>query len=237
MIMTISLWNSAFCQLKTSFPSLTTGTGPEALQIGNIGTGAPTFNKMVIGGIYNFEQFRLGQFGNGSQAIEFLNHNSSTSSYGIQLMVNIDEVPGLQIKYSSPVSTYSSMVYSTGIYLGLNGNVGIGTTNPGPYRLAVEGKIGAREIKVTLANPWADYVFNKNYKLKPLSELEQFIQKNKHLPGISSAKEVKENGGIDLGQMNLKLLEKVEELTLYVIELKKENDEIRKSLQKIYSKN
>lgn len=117
-----------------------------------------------------------------------------------------------------------------------SGNVGIGTTNPGPYKLAVEGKIGAREIKVTLANPWADYVFNKNYQLKSLYDLEKFIQLNKHLPGIPSALQVKETGGVELGSMNVKLLEKVEELTLYVIQLKKENDEIKKQLKKTQRK-
>lgn len=116
------------------------------------------------------------------------------------------------------------------------GNVGIGTTNPGPYKLAVEGKIGAREIKVTLANPWADYVFNKSYQLKSLYDLEKFIQLNKHLPGIPSAPEVKEAGGVELGSMNVKLLEKVEELTLYMIQLKKENDEIKKQLRRIQKK-
>lgn len=116
------------------------------------------------------------------------------------------------------------------------GNVGIGTTNPGPYKLAVEGKIGAREIKVTLANPWADYVFNKSYQLRSLYDLEKFVQLNKHLPGIPSASKVEESGGIELGRMNIKLLEKVEELTLYVIQLKKENDEIKKQLKKMQKK-
>jgi Phage T4 tail fibre len=116
-----------------------------------------------------------------------------------------------------------------------DGNVGIGTTDPGPFKLAVEGKIGAREVKVTLS-AWADYVFNKEYKLMNLSELEAFIKKNNHLPNIPSAQEVKENGGIELGEMNAKLLEKVEELTLYVIELKKENEEIKKTLKNLLYK-
>ncbi len=114
-----------------------------------------------------------------------------------------------------------------------NGNVGIGTTNTGPYKLAVEGKIGAREIKVTLSNPWADYVFDENYELRSLYSLEQYIKANKHLPGIPSASEVKKAGGVELGDMNVKLLEKIEELTLYVIELKKENKEIKDGLQKL----
>lgn len=112
-----------------------------------------------------------------------------------------------------------------------NGNVGIGTNNPGPYKLAVDGKIFARGVKVSLGTI-ADYVFDSTYQLRSLSSLEQYINQNKHLPGIPSAEQVKKEGGIELQEMNVKLLEKVEELTLYVIELKKENEQIKKELKK-----
>jgi hypothetical protein len=114
-----------------------------------------------------------------------------------------------------------------------DGKVGIGTTNPGSFKLAVEGKIGAREIQVTLTNPFPDYVFGSSYKLRSLTSLEQYINKNKHLPGVPSAEEVAKNGGVELGQLNTKLLEKVEELTLYVIELKKENEQMKKEIEKL----
>jgi hypothetical protein len=109
-----------------------------------------------------------------------------------------------------------------------NGQVGIGTENIGSFQLAVEGKIGAREIQVTVQNPFPDYVFGSNYKLRSLSSLEQYINQNKHLPGVPSADEVEKNGGVELGKLNTKLLEKVEELTLYMIEMKKENEKIKK---------
>ena len=112
------------------------------------------------------------------------------------------------------------------------GNIGIGTTNTGSFKLAVEGKIGAREVHVTLATTWPDYVFNKEYTRMKLAELENFIKTYNHLPNIPSAQEVKEKG-INLGEMNAKLLEKIEELTLYVIELKKENDVIKDDNKKI----
>jgi len=111
-----------------------------------------------------------------------------------------------------------------------NGNVGIGTSNPGIYKLAVEGIIGAREVKVT-TDSWADFVFKPNYNLRPLSEVEQFIKANNHLPEIPSEAEVKENG-IGLGEMNAKLLQKVEELTLYLIEQNKEIIEMKKENEK-----
>ncbi|RPH31508.1 MAG: hypothetical protein EHM93_13400 [Bacteroidales bacterium] len=98
------------------------------------------------------------------------------------------------------------------------GNVGIGTTNP-TAKLAVNGNIKAKEVNVTL-DGWADFVFHPTYKLRTLGEVEQFIKANSHLPEIPTAAEVKENG-VSLGEMNAKLLQKVEELTLYMIEQQK----------------
>jgi hypothetical protein len=100
-----------------------------------------------------------------------------------------------------------------------NGNVGIGTINP-QSKLAVNGKVTCTEVEVTL-NGWSDFVFADDYELMPLVEVEQHIKKNKHLPDIPSEKEVLENG-LDLGNMQAKLLQKLEELTLYVIAQNKE---------------
>ncbi|TDQ11554.1 hypothetical protein [Pedobacter metabolipauper] len=101
------------------------------------------------------------------------------------------------------------------------GNMGVGTTDTKGYKLAVAGNMIAESIKVKLQNAWPDYVFDANYKLATLQETEKYINKNGHLPGIPSAEEVKANG-IDLGEMNAKLLKKIEELTMYMIEMKKE---------------
>jgi len=96
------------------------------------------------------------------------------------------------------------------------GNVGIGITNPGVYKLAVEGTIGARDIIVTNV-PWSDYVFRPGYRLRPLSEVKAYIQSHRHLPDIPSEAEVKEKG-VSMGDMQAKLLAKVEELTLHMIQ-------------------
>ena len=101
-----------------------------------------------------------------------------------------------------------------------NGDIGIGTETP-DAKLAVKGNIHAEEVKVDLSVPGPDYVFEENYHLKPLATLKQYIQQHKHLPNIPSAKDMEANG-IDLGIMNMKLLEKIEELTLYTIEQEKE---------------
>ncbi len=108
-----------------------------------------------------------------------------------------------------------------------DGNVGIGTTDPKSFKLAVNGKVWATEVQVTLTNPGPDYVFEETYNLPSLTDTENYIKQNKHLPEVPSACEMEENG-INLSEMNMILLKKVEELTLYVIELKKENVEIKK---------
>jgi chitodextrinase len=118
-------------------------------------------------------------------------------------------------------------------------NVGIGTTNTQGYRLAVAGNVVAEEIKVALQTNWPDYVFENNYNLPTLKEVEAHINKFGHLINIPSAKEV-EKSGIKLGDMNGKLLRKIEELTLYTIEQQKkienlegENETIRILLKKV----
>ena len=132
------------------------------------------------------------------------------------------------------------------------GNTGVGTYTPNAkfhvngtqliggnneriatgYQLSVAGKIIAEEVRVELRALWPDYVFGKNYKLMPLDELEKSIKKNKHLPNIPSAAEV-EKEGISLGDMNKRLMEKVEELTLYIIDINKKNMVLADKVQKL----
>ena len=107
------------------------------------------------------------------------------------------------------------------------GNVGIGTINTQGYKLAVAGSMVAEKYVCKLKSSWPDFVFNDDYKLPTLFEIEQFIKENKHLPNVPSASEVKEDG-IDLGEMNRILLQKLEEVTLYVIDLQKQIDELKK---------
>jgi hypothetical protein len=107
------------------------------------------------------------------------------------------------------------------------GNVAINTTSvPNGYVFGVDGKMITKEVKVSLTG-WADHVFDAEYPLLPMEKLEQFIQRNHHLPGIPAEKEVTEYG-IHLGEMNAKLLEKTEELTLYLLEMKKEIDWLKR---------
>jgi hypothetical protein len=110
-------------------------------------------------------------------------------------------------------------------------NVGIGTQNPdNNYRLAVNGKIRAKEVVVETG--WSDFVFEEDYELSDLFAVEDFIKANKHLPGIPSAAEIAQNG-VSLGEMDSKLLLKIEELTLYLIEIKKENVLLKQRLDSL----
>ena len=102
-----------------------------------------------------------------------------------------------------------------------NGDLGIGTNTP-DAKLAVNGNIHAKEVKVDLVG-WPDYVFEEDYDLPTLEEVQDHIKEEGRLINLPSAQQVETNG-IDLGEMNKLLLEKIEELTLYVIELKIENE-------------
>ena len=148
---------------------------------------------------------------------------------------------------SLDVFTIEKGSIANAIYIKAGGNIGIGTNNPGTTKLAVNGsvsssalavsgaitstslsvngKITSKEVEVTLSG-WPDYVFDSEYKLKPLSEVEAFIKENKHLPGIKPATEIEKNG-LEIGEMNKQLMQKVEELTLYVIQLQKEVDALK----------
>jgi hypothetical protein len=110
-------------------------------------------------------------------------------------------------------------------------NIGIGTSNftdgAETYRLSVKGKVRAEEVKVY--NTWADYVFAKNYDLKPLKEVENYITTNGHLPNVPSAKEITEKG-LELGEMAKIQQEKIEELTLYLIQQNKEIEDQKQYL-------
>ncbi len=113
-----------------------------------------------------------------------------------------------------------------------SGGVGIGVESiPDGVKLAVNGKLNAKEIEVTL-DGWSDFVFDDDYKLKSLYEVEKFILNNRHLPDVPSETEVLANG-VNLGEMSALLLQKIEELTLYVIELNKQNELLQKKIAEL----
>jgi hypothetical protein len=156
--------------------------------------------------------------------------SGATFSTGDNMKCVSYEVSGQPVNQNliSNIQDFSSNMAETHdvTSLTITGNLGVGIHNP-LEKLAVNGKIRAHEIKVETAN-WPDYVFSTSYPLPTLLETEKHIKEKGHLPGIPSAEEVKANG-INVGEMNAKLLQKIEELTLYLIELKRDNDFQRKT--------
>ncbi|WP_320053212.1 hypothetical protein [uncultured Acetobacteroides sp.] len=224
--------NAPALSIRDKSVGIGTTSPSDKLQIGDFNN---TDNlKINLPGVYNFEQVKLGQYGNGNCGLEFVNHSGASSSYGIRFLSSCDNdqfgnpgMYGLQIQTANPSGTYQGLSYTTRLALSINGNIGIGTNSP-TYKLDVIGTIRAREIKVDLNG--ADFVFEKDYKLMPLNELENFIKEQKHLPEIAPAKDMKENG-TDLGNLNSKLLQKIEELTLYTLEQNNAIKELKQAMK------
>ncbi len=174
--------------------------------------------------------------GNKHSATWFINHRSTTGTATFEMQrrdVNGNHQGNL-LKYRDGegwlFNTAASKTGNVTNAMSINetGSIGIGTENvPTNYKLAVNGRIISEELKVQLKTNWPDYVFKNDYKLPTLKDVAKHIKEKGHLKDVPSAKEVKENG-ILLGEMNAKLLQKIEELTLYTIEqeekLKKMNN-------------
>lgn len=187
---------------------------------GNLGVGIGNANasyKLDIGG-------RIRIRNGGGTAGLYLMNAANTSNRAFVGLSN-----------DSYVGLYGSGGAGWGLVMNVtNGSVGIGTSSPSSsYKLSVNGSIRAKEVVVETG--WADYVFEENYSLRTLTEVEEFIRENKHLPEVPSAKEVETNG-VRLGEMESILLKKIEELTLYMIQqqkdieaLKVENAELRQN--------
>jgi len=150
------------------------------------------------------------------------------------------EIQAIYNDILNPSSVYDSgSVWSqNGSDINFNsGNVGIGITDPGTYKLSVNGDIRAKEVRVEVTN-WPDYVFDEDYYLLSLNEIQNYINKEGHLPNIPSAEEI-ESSGLELGEINRLLLIKIEELTLHIIKQEENHQHILNEIKilKNYFKN
>lgn len=188
---------------------------------GNIGIGmtAPT-QMLEVNGV----GFFTGSSPNATSSAS----GTYIANGGIYSFTNGNNANDLTIR-GKVLTFYSGDTYGERMRINTAGNVAIGTTDPGTYRLAVNGNIRAK--KVVVETNWADYVFDGAYKLRSLTALESFIKENKHLPDVPTAKEVKENG-VSLGENQVLLLKKIEELTLYLIESGKDIKALQEQLEK-----
>jgi hypothetical protein len=210
-------------------------------------------------GYYTTTQLAMSGFG-GSHAILFNAYRASSQvngdltaignvkfandaglySYGAG-MIHFLGNGGRMDFYVSPPSTgiNTNVNWQTNPVMSLSrgGIVMIGTWKPGSYKLAVAGKIAAwDEIKVfTNGTSFPDYVFAPEYKLRSLKDTETYIKENHHLPEVPSAADIAKEG-MSLNGMSEILLKKVEELTLHLIEMKKENEELKKRLEALENK-
>jgi len=215
------------------------------LELSANSSGEPTSLKLD-GGATNGMQIRMGDNYSGtigtaySYGATFVASNAyqttfgtnswskGSSSYGSTMaffgISSSTSSPAFQVLYSpagTATGAFASFFTSNLLTILGNGNVGIGTANP-TYPLAVNGTIEAKAVIVQTG--WSDYVFDRDYRLASLPEVESYIKAEHHLPGLPSAKQVAKDG-VSLGDMQSKLLAQIEQLTLHQIEQEKRLDE------------
>jgi len=193
-----------------------TGMNSAHVSISNTGSGGAYYSRLYLRAEY-YNQI-LFQNQSGTQDPNQNTFASISGNTGVR---------SLSFSTSTADSPTSRMTIIS------SGEVGIGTTTP-TNKLEVNGTIRSKEVKVE-ATGWPDYVFSENYELTPLSEIKTYVAKNHHLPDVPSADQVAADG-INLGEMNALLLKKIEELMLHLIEMKEENKEMKKDIEKLKSK-
>ncbi|MEN7547532.1 tail fiber protein [Rapidithrix thailandica] len=222
-----------------------TGSGNDAYIYGKVGIGISTPNpssnlhiqspsgdnqtaRLLIWGT---GQNHAGTSNNAGVGGALISGSADDASFG-RYNIGIESWYGIGFK--STQNNRAGIIFDTrNASAFFEGKVGIGTDNP-QNKLSVNGTIWAKEVKVSLADA-ADWVFEEDYYLRPLSEVESFIKENKHLPEMPSAEEFRKND-LNVAEMDNKLLQKVEELTLYIIEQNKKLEAQQKEIEELKKK-
>ncbi|MFY9309537.1 MAG: hypothetical protein WAQ28_10865 [Bacteroidia bacterium] len=189
--------------------SFTLASGNTSFSLGQWVT-ASTNNSVVIG---------TGRWASTAFANNFNNNIANSLMVSFNNTTTAPSAPSL---FVGPIGTYNGYTYSKGC-------VGIGTTNTKGYLFAVNGNMVATRLKVATYASWPDYVFKENYPLLPLTQVEEFINKHHHLPGIDNAAFIDSNG-YDIADMDAKILKQVEEIYIHLIELQKKNVLLREKI-------
>ena len=214
-------------------PSNTAGENSQALTdaqvFSHIQMTVSSEGKVGIGTVDNI----MGQLNVHSSDITYAIVNSSAASESILFTGNSNSYYGFGVDGNGLGHIYHGLLAKTSLVSFNTTQVGIGDVDfancaNSSHKLFVADGITTEEVIVRLQDDWSDYVFDPDYSLMPLDELDAYIKTNKHLPEVPTAKEVSENG-IELGETNALLLKKIEELTLYVIELKQEIEILKNS--------
>ena len=185
--------------------------------------------KVAMGFNYGISKLAVDHSSNTEWALTAFNAGGSGGAAYIKSGFHNNPTPIFRVEAAplGPMSDPGALRF----LIRADGKVGVGTENlPGDHLLYVAGTAIAEEVIVKLEANWPDFVFKSNYNLMSLAEVEKYIEENNHLPNVPSEKEVIEEG-IALGEMDAKLLRKVEELTLYVIQLKKEIEILKEEVK------
>lgn len=195
---------------NTKFVGIGTNSPVERFQIGDRWTFHDGGSKVIA---YNF------QYSSGDKRI--LQDESSK--------IALNALGEIEFAVAPSGSAGSTITWTSAMDIQNNGKIGINTNSiPTDGQVAINGKLYATEVEIQ-TYPWSDYVFNKDYELLSLNDLENYIETQNHLPEVPSAEEIKQSG-MNLGEMNALLLKKIEELTLYIIAQNKKILEIEKKL-------
>jgi hypothetical protein len=243
------IWNNGPNKLYTECSGVRVG----------IGTNSPEFtfdcrgDAKTTGHLWANQSLSVGANMNTFSKVNIVNTNKTaviqantvgnTKPYQRLMYFEYDNTDTKILEVQNPTAGYTAFSLNSNgemdihngvapiFHLGTNGMLSLRNNSIETFRVEANGMVRARKIKVD-SETWADYVFDENYKLLPLNELELFLKQNKHLPSIPSEQQIKEEG-IDITEMNVKMMEKIEELTLYLIQQNKEIEKLKAEIQRM----